>query len=207
MPRLTPWLLTAALVAACGPKVRPVSFIEEEDPRAGERSRAPSEDEPADPSADEPGDASPPSHPSPLGAPSDLAPAPPPSGALTGTIDRAALLRVLDAGPGALLRTLEVAPAFEGERFFGWRIEQIVDPSSPVHGARLAPGDVVRSINERSLARPEHVLAVWQALRTANELRCEVWRDRARLALRFTITPPAGAATPAKTTPPASAAR
>lgn len=189
MPRLTPWLLAAALAAACGPKVRPVSFVEEEDPLAGEPARAPEAD------ASAPGEAD-------AASPLEMAPANRPAVVASGTIDRAALLRVLDAGPGALLRTLEVAPAFENERFVGWRIEQIVDPSSPVLGARLAPGDVVRSINERSLARPEHVLAVWQALRTADELRCEVWRDRTRLALRFAITPAASAA-PAPAAPAA----
>ncbi len=190
MPRLTPWLLAVALAAACGPKVRPVSFVEQEDPLAGEPAPAP--EEVASAPSDE--DAT---------SPLEVAPTSLPAVVASGTIERTALLRVLDAGPGALLRTLEVAPAFEGERFFGWRIEQIVDPSSPVLGARLAPGDVVRSINERSLARPEHVLAVWQSLRTADELRCEVWRDRTRLALRFAITPAASAAPPA----PAPAAR
>lgn len=190
MPRLTPWLLAAAVAAACGPKVRPVSFVEQEDPLAREPAREP---QATAASAEEP--------PLPSVA---VAPANAPAAVTSGTIERAALLRVLDAGPGALLRTLEVTPAFEGERFFGWRIEQIVDPSSPVHGARLAPGDVVRSINERSLARPEHVLAVWQLLRTADELRCEVWRDRTRLALRFAITPaPSSAPPPAAGEPPA----
>lgn len=194
MPRLTPWLLAAALTAACGPKVRPVSFVEEEDPLAGEPAPA-LEQVASAPAAGE--------HHDDAASPLEVAPTSLPAVVASGTIERTALLRVLDAGPGALLRTLEVAPAFEGERFFGWRIEQIVDPNSPVLGARLAPGDVVRSINERSLARPEHVLAVWQSLRTADELRCEVWRARTRLALRFAITPAAGAAPPA----PAPAAR
>jgi hypothetical protein len=118
-------------------------------------------------------------------------PAPPGHGLRTGTIDRTALLRTLDAGPGNLLRAIEVSPFFEGARFRGWRLDQIVDGSSPVAIADLRAGDVVIAINQRPIARPEHVMALWKELRAADELVCQVWRDQTAFELHFAITPPA----------------
>ena len=192
-----------ALAGACGPKVVPSSIIEEDDPRAGlalarddRDDQAPDDATGGEPAAPEPGVAAP----SPVAARPVAAPG---SAARTGIIDRGELVRVLDAGPGALLRGLELSPFFEGTRFAGWRIDQIVDRGSPIARADLAAGDVVRTVNGQMLARPEHVMAVWQALRTAPELRCEVWRGAAQLSLRFAIEPPARPApTATATTPP-----
>lgn len=123
--------------------------------------------------------------------------APPGRGARTGEIRREALLTVLDAGPGSLLRGVEVSPYFEGSRFLGWRLDQIVDERSPVGGVDLAIGDIILAVNERPLARPEHVMAIWTALRSANLLTCQVWRGDAAFSLRFSITPAVTAAAPA----------
>lgn len=177
-------LALGAPATACGPKVVPASIVEEDDPRAAAERARPARSAPAalDGAAE--------AQTRPL--------APPGAQARAGTIDRAALVRVLDAGPGALLRALEISPSFERDRFVGWRIDQIVDRASPLAAVDLAPGDVVLSVNGRPLARPEQVMAIWLALRTADELRCEVWRGSARLTLRFAIAPAAG--------PPAAAA-
>jgi hypothetical protein len=48
-------------------------------------------------------------------------------GARTGTIARARLVAVLDAGPPSFLRQLEVTPKMSGDRFVGWELVQLVD--------------------------------------------------------------------------------
>ncbi|HRC58952.1 MAG TPA: hypothetical protein PKU97_23680, partial [Kofleriaceae bacterium] len=73
-------------------------------------------------------------------------------------------------------------------------------PASPLARADLAVGDIVLAVNDLPLARPEHVMTVWQALRTAPQLRCEVWRGQGQLVLQFAIAPAAtagAASTPA----------
>jgi hypothetical protein len=220
---LGPAVLAAMWGSGCGAKVAPPVF-EEDDPRALAASGATAEattpdatagaarDEAVEP--DSTGErAAARGAASPGVAPAALAPRPPvPAGPArrSGAIERAALLRVLDAGPGNLLRGVEVSPWFEGQRFIGWRLEQIVDPGSPVLGVDLAVGDIVVAVNRRPLARPEHVMAIWQELRRADELVCLVWRGGGAFTLRFAIAPAVGAdaATPsdAIARPPAAPA-
>lgn len=116
--------------------------------------------------------------------------APPGKGLRTGTIARARLVAVLDAGPGTFLRQLEVAPRLSGDRFVGWQLVQLIDRTGPLHDVDLVPGDVLLAINGKPLSRPEQLQTVWDSLRTANEVAAQMWRGDMQLELRFTIEPP-----------------
>src|ERR1044072_5299812 len=48
--------------------------------------------------------------------------APPGKGLRQGTIERAKLVAVLDAGPPMFLRQVEVTAKMSGERFVGWQL-------------------------------------------------------------------------------------
>lgn len=160
--------LALAAVAACGPKVAPKASAFEEDlpTEHAEASAAPAEVSPrARPDA------------------------PPGKGLRTGTIDRAKLVAVLDRGPGAFLRQLEVTPHMDGNRFVGWQLVQLLDRDGPLVDVDLVPGDVLLAVNGRPLARPDQLQAVWESLRTANELRAQLWRGDAKLELAFAIEP------------------
>jgi len=169
-------LLAAALVA-CGPKVAPPppppSFEEDLGPRRV--ADAP----PGDPrrAAEQP-------------VAAERPVAPPGKGLRTGTIARDRLVAVLDAGPPAFLRQLEVAPKLNGQLFVGWELVQLVDPHSPLHDVDVAPGDVLLSVNGQPIARPDQLQLVWDSLRTANQLTAQLWRGGARLELAFAIEPP-----------------
>ncbi|HWO18194.1 MAG TPA: hypothetical protein VNO30_05440 [Kofleriaceae bacterium] len=115
--------------------------------------------------------------------------APPGPGLRTGTIARARLLAVLDAGPPSFLRQLEVTPKLLGDRFIGWELVQLVDRASPLHDVDVAPGDVLLSVNGRPLSRPDQLQLLWDSLRTANELTAQLWRGTAKLELAFAIEP------------------
>jgi type II secretory pathway component PulC len=116
--------------------------------------------------------------------------APPGKGLRTGTIARARLVAVLDAGPATFLRQLEVAPRFSGDRFIGWQLVQLIDRTGPLHDLDVLPGDVLLAINGQPLARPEQLQTVWDSLRTANEVTALMTRGQAKLELRFAIDPP-----------------
>jgi hypothetical protein len=114
----------------------------------------------------------------------------PGKGLRSGTIARARLVAVLDAGPGMFLRQLEVAPRMVGDRFVGWQLVQLLDHSGPLHDVDVAPGDVLLAINGKPLERPDELQTVWDSLRTANELVARLARGEAGLELHFTIDPP-----------------
>jgi hypothetical protein len=115
--------------------------------------------------------------------------APPGKGLRSGTIERAKLIAVLDSGPGSFLRQLEVTPRMDGQRFVGWQLVQLLDRKGPLIDVDVVPGDVLLAINGRTVSRPDQLQSVWDSLRTANELRAQLWRGDAKLELAFAIEP------------------
>jgi hypothetical protein len=159
-------LLFALVLAACGPKVAPKGNPFDEDLESRTAETAP----PAEAMVPRPE-------------------APPGKGLRTGTIERAKLLTVLDAGPGKFLRQLEVTPRMDGERFVGWQLVQLLDRNGPLVDVDVAPGDVLLAVNGRTISRPDQLQSIWDSLRTANELRAQLWRGDAKLELSFSIEP------------------
>jgi hypothetical protein len=158
--------LVLILAAACGPKVSTdPSPYEEDDPAAG----APVEET------------------APTWEELPVAEAGP--GAREGTIERAALDKVLDAGPGATLRHFEVAAVHDGNRFLGWRLVAVDPKHRGFDGVDLVPGDILVALNGRSVSRPDELQAVWDGLRTADAIVADLRRGEARFSLRWVITP------------------
>ena len=156
--------------AACGPKVDP-------------KSPSYDEDLPTDPAM----------------KPAPVAPevavradAPPGKGLRNGTIERAKLVAVLDHGPGEFLRQLEVTARMDGNRFVGWQLVQLRDHEGALADIDVAPGDVLLAVNGQPLSRPDQLQAVWDSLRTANEVTADLWRGPAKVQLRFAIEPKVG---------------
>lgn len=159
-------VLLAIACAACGPKVSTAPSAFDED--LGPKTAPP----PAAPAA----------------APRPVAP--PGKGLRAGTIDRAKLISVLDAGPPAFLRQLEVAPHLrDGNRFVGWQLVQLVDKASPLYDVDLVPGDILLAINGKPIARPDQLQTVWDSLRKANAVTAQLWRGDTQLTLEFAIEP------------------
>ena len=96
---------------------------------------------------------------------------------------------MLDSGPGAFLRQLEVTPHMDGERFIGWQLVQLLDRSGPLVDVDVAPGDVLLAVNGKPLSRPDQLQTLWDSLRTANTLDAELWRGHDKLRLSFSIEP------------------
>ena len=115
--------------------------------------------------------------------------APKGAGVRSGTIDRARMVAVLDAGVPSFLRQFEVAPHIENERFIGWQLVQLLDRASPLTTLDVAPGDVLLAVNGKPLSRPDQLQTLWDSLRTANQMIAELWRGNAKFQLRFDIEP------------------
>lgn len=157
-------LAALALVAgaACGPKVRldDPSPFEEDDPRA-------------------------------KGAPVDLevvAEAPVAAGRTrTGEVDRPTLHEVLDRGPGAFLRGVEISARIHNDRFTGWRVVQFMPNEHRFDAYDLVPGDVVRTVNGHEISRPNHLHDLWEELRDAEAIVVAVERGGAPFELRLDV--------------------
>jgi type II secretory pathway component PulC len=160
-------LLVVVLVLGCGPKPSTGPHAPDDDLELGAR-RPP----PGQVAADEPRHV-----------------APPGKGLREGTISRAHLLAVLDAGPPMFLRQLEVAPRLQGEQFVGWQLVRLLDRQGPLNDVDVAPGDVLLAINGKPVSRPEQFQVVWDSLRTANEVTARLWRGDQKLELHFVIEP------------------
>jgi len=179
--------LLAVAVSACGPKVAPTGTAFDEDlPKERTTETTAVVEEAPRPEA------------------------PPETGWRGGTRVRGRLVAGLDGGPGNFLRQLEVTPHRNGRRFVGWQLVQLLDHTGPLHDVDVVPGDVLLAVNGKPLSRPDQLQTVWDSLRTANELRAQLWRGDAKLELAFAIEPkvdPAALsdrATPPPTPPPPS---
>jgi hypothetical protein len=175
-------LLTAAVLAACGPKVSvSPSPFEEDDPRAGvpvQRNQFLGWEERRE------------------------APAGP--GARTGTITRAALVAVLDQSPGLFMRNFEVSTLMDGNRFVGWQFVQHRGGAA-LRGLDLVYGDVLVAINGFPLSRPDQAWTMWQSLRTADRIVADILRGDEKFQLVFAIDGAPLPAAPAAAPPPAPA--
>ncbi len=111
-----------------------------------------------------------------------------------GEIPRADLDRVLEAGPGRLLGRVKVKANVTRGRFNGWEVVR-----NPWADVDLVTGDVILTVNGRTLEHPLELKVLWDDLRKANAIAVEVLRKGEKFGLEFAIVPPVTA--PA-TTPP-----
>ena len=111
-------------------------------------------------------------------------------------VAQAELQRVLDAGPGPILRGLEIKPHIVEQRFIGWEIVRFMPCETRFDDLDLRPGDVVGRINQRQIIRPEHLADVWAELRTARVITVEVASARGDFVLRFEVSEYAKPAAP-----------
>jgi hypothetical protein len=109
----------------------------------------------------------------------------------SGEIPRADLDRVLEAGPGRLLARVEVKASLHGGRFIGWEVVR-----NPWEDVDLLAGDVILSVNGRTLEHPLELKVLWDDLRKADALTVEVDRKGEKLRLDFAIVPPSASVSP-----------
>lgn len=102
-----------------------------------------------------------------------------------GTIARAELDPVLEAGLGRFLQRVSTEPHLDAGRFVGHRITEL--RGDLFASVDLQPGDTLLRINGMPIERPEEALAAWNALRVASELTIDLMRDGERRQLRYAI--------------------
>jgi S1-C subfamily serine protease len=113
--------------------------------------------------------------------PAPVAPPPPPPATCTmfakpGVVQRAALVRVIDAGMPRWLQGVEGDRVLAKHRFQGWVIKSL-HPADPCYQEiDLRPGDVVRKVNGKPIEKPDQAFEVFESARTAPAIVVEYLR-------------------------------
>lgn len=125
----------------------------------------------------------------PVGLPVEVL-GPPSDPALTeeGALRRRHVDAFVAEGPHALLGVVTFEPArSESGDMLGFRIASIADDGAFVSDGGLQSGDVVRSVNGRSIVMPDAFIEVFDGLETADALTVEVLRDGQPLTFSWPI--------------------
>jgi S1-C subfamily serine protease len=106
-----------------------------------------------------------------------------------GTLRRADVERVVDAGLGRFLSQVAIEPALSAGKFTGWSIVSLQPPDF-WSAVDLKPGDVVTRINGMAIEREVEAYDAFQAVRQAPTLEVSYLRQGQPRALRYTIIGP-----------------
>jgi hypothetical protein len=126
-----------------------------------------------------------------------------------GTLQRADVERVVDAGLGRFLTHVALEPSLSAGKFSGWSIVGL-QPAALWNGIDLRPGDVITRVNGMAIEREMEAYDAFQAVRQASALEITYLRRNQPHTLRFTIvgapSPALPKAQPSVPAPAASAA-
>lgn len=95
---------------------------------------------------------------------------------------RSVLRRHIDRGAGEFNSKLRVRAAFMRNRFYGWKVLSYRGP-----GKKIRSGDIITSINDKSIERPNQCMAIWNSLARSNHLVVKLVRQGKPMVLRYTI--------------------
>jgi S1-C subfamily serine protease len=107
--------------------------------------------------------------PAPLPPPAPVANPALPPGLPAGTLRRADVNAVIDAGFARFLQTLDVEPSLDAGRFRGWTIVELRSDEL-FGGVDLKLGDVVTSVNGMKIERETEAWDTFESLRNADQI-------------------------------------
>lgn len=103
------------------------------------------------------------------------------------SIPRFQLIRVIEGGLGRVLQHLELEPHRVDGEFRGFRVLHSRLMSLAGHRIDLRDGDVILSLNGRSVERPEQAMEAFEALRGESAIVVSLLRGERREELRIPI--------------------
>lgn len=124
-----------------------------------------------------------------------------------GTLQRADVERIVDAGFGRFLTHVDVEPSVSAGKFKGWSIVAL-QPPELWSGIDLQPGDVVTRVNGMPIERELEAYDAFQSVRAANKLEVSYLRQNQPRTLTYVIVgKPSPALPKAPPAPPSSPAK
>jgi len=104
----------------------------------------------------------------------------------SGTLQRADVERVVDAGLGRFLAQVAIEPSLSAGKFVGWSIVSLA-PAAAWRSIDLLPGDVVTRINGMAIEREVQAYDAFQAVRQAPSIEVSYLRRGQPRSLRYSI--------------------
>lgn len=105
-----------------------------------------------------------------------------------GTLARLDVEAAIAKGPGWLLNRLPLEPVVSaGRRFLGFRLVAIFDDSPRAHSFGVRPGDIVQTVNDVRLIRPEDLMRILAGVRGADAIVVRLLRDGEPKTVRIPI--------------------
>lgn len=101
-------------------------------------------------------------------------------------LERAEVAATVEAGLGSFLQQVELEESLKEGEFEGFRIVRFTEPAR-WRGVGLQPGDVILSVNDASIERPEQAYAVFVSLKTADVLEVAYLRGGQPMRLSLPI--------------------
>lgn len=117
-----------------------------------------------------------------------------------GTLQRADVERVVDAGLGRFLGRVQIEPRLSAGKFAGWSIVAL-EPPELWSGVDLRPGDVVTRVNGMAIEREMEAYEAFQAVRGADKLEVTYLRQNQLRTLSYVIVGKPSPALPAQPAP------
>ncbi len=108
---------------------------------------------------------------------------------LEDRLSREQFNQVYREGPQRFIAGLHVKPVVKDGRFLGYKLTDFESNSPMKGGTYIQKGDVILSVNGRSLEKPDQFMKTWQMLRTAKVLEVRVYREDHTFTVRWHIAP------------------
>jgi S1-C subfamily serine protease len=105
-----------------------------------------------------------------------------------GVVNRAALVRLLNAGMPRWLQGVEGDRVLAKHRFQGWVIKSLHSADPCYREIDLRPGDVVQKVNGKSIEKPDQAFEVFESARTAPAIVVDYLRDGKSRQLSLAIS-------------------
>lgn len=103
------------------------------------------------------------------------------------TVDRDALLRLAERGPGWLLQRVTLEPVRRDDTFFGYRIADASESVRREMAPQLERGDVVKRVNGVELERPDDYVEAWSRLPRTDAVEIDFVRDGEAQTARWVV--------------------
>ncbi len=111
----------------------------------------------------------------------------PKSRVIEKTMAKSELEAVVARGAQRFIATLRVEPHMVGGRFIGYQIAGFTADSPLLRGDSIRAGDVIISVNEESLERPEQFMKAWKVASSAKVLQVTLLRSGEKLRYRWRL--------------------
>ena len=108
---------------------------------------------------------------------------------IEGTMTRAEVAKVIEAGPQRFIASLRVEPHIVSGKFIGYRLSGVTTDGPLVNSQSVLPGDIIISVNREPLERPEQFMRAWEVAKSAPNLEVLLLRGTQRLLYRWKLIP------------------